>query len=480
MKPSWTPSKYQEAIFADIASNRPGHLIVEARAGSGKTASLIESFKYVPHGKKIIALAFNKIIAEELKDRAPSYVVPSTFHSWGLRAIRNRYKTVQVDDNKTFNIVKTLVEDERDYDLISNICDTVAYCKYGLQDAPKQIEDLIYRFGIDLCDLDQGKFISLVIRTLGHCKSNPNVVDYNDMCWLPFVLNLPFEQFHYINVDEYQDCNLSQLVIAKRTVMPGGHLIFYGDEFQSLYSWRMSDTTVIADIKSEETTKILSLPISYRCPKKVIALAKYWVPDISCPDTAIDGEINDITYDTMFSKAKPGCFVLSRTNAPLIRVAMRFIREQVPCNIRGRDIGKSLSYLIKRSKKKRMDAFLTWLEKWKDDEVALLIAKKLNTENVLDRYECLVSLCEEHKTLDEVLKQIDAMFTDKTEKDLVICSTVHRAKGLERDDVFVLRWTFRLWLEESLGLVEKPNEAANIAYTACTRTKKRLFIVNRC
>ena len=163
----------------------------------------------------------------------------------------------------------------------------------------------------------------------------------------------------------------------------------------------------------------------------------------------------------------------------MIKIAMRFIREGKPCNIRGRDIGKSLSYLIKKSKKKRMDAFLTWLDKWRDDEVKLLTAKGINTENVLDKHECLSSLCEEHDTLDGVLKRIDEMFTDKTEKQMIICSTVHRAKGLERDDVFVLRWTFRLWLEENLSLIEKPNEECNIAYVAATRAKKRLFVVSK-
>ena len=478
MKPSWTPSKYQKAIFKDIKENS-GHLIVEARAGSGKTTSLIESFRHVPRGKKIIALAFNKIIADELKERSPSYVVARTFHSWGLQAIKQRFKTVQIDEYKTSNIVKTLVEDEDDYDLIGNICDAVDYCKYGLQDTPTQIEELIRRFGIDTCDLDMRDFISLVIKTLGLCKTDTSKVDFNDMCWMSFVLNLPFEKFDFVFVDEFQDCNRSQLIIAKRTLAPNGRLIAFGDDFQSLYSWRNADTTVMAEVRSQSTTKTLSLPISYRCPKKVIEIAQRWVPDITCPDTAIDGEINDINYEALFTKAKPGCFVLSRTNAPLIKVAMRFIREGKPANIRGRDIGKSLSYLIKKSKKKRMDAFLTWLEKWRDDEVASLAAKKINPENVLDRYECLLNLCEEHKTLDEVLKQIDAMFTDKTEKELIILSTVHRAKGLERNDVFMLRWTFQIWLDESVQLIEKPNENCNIAYVCASRCAKRLFIVNK-
>lgn len=478
-KKTWTPSVYQEAIFSDVASDRDGHLIVEARAGSGKTHSLVEMFKYVPKGKSIIAFAFNKSIQKELEERAPSYVLAKTFHSWGLQTITQNLGKVVIDNNSTFDRIKTLVEDDTDYNLISNIADTVAYCQYGLQDTPKQIEELIYRFGVDLCDLDVNEFISIVIKTLGLCKADTSKIDFNGMCWLPFIHNLSFKRFDIVAIDEHQDLNKSQLIMAKRTVKPNGRIIAYGDPFQSLYSWRLSDTTVMDELRSMPTTKTLSLPISYRCPKKVIALAQRWVPDIVCPDHTIDGEINEISLNELYSKAKPGCFILSRTNAPMIKIAMTFIRQGIPCNITGRDVGRGLTSLIKRSKKKRMDAFLTWLEKWKDDEIKLLIAKNISTENTLDKYECMTNLCEEHKTLEEVLKRIGEMFDDKDGKQIVRLSTVHRAKGKQTDDVFILRWTYRLWLDESISLLEKPNEGANIAYVACTRVVKRLFIVHK-
>jgi DNA helicase II / ATP-dependent DNA helicase PcrA len=472
-------SEYQKAIFADVASGRNGHLIVEAYAGTGKTSTLIESFKHAPRGKSIIAFAFNKSIQTELEERSPSYAASRTFHSWGFQSIRERFNNTVIDDNKTTDIIKSLVDDPTDWGTIKSIADAVGYCKYSLHDTPSQIEQLIYRFGVDLGDLDLKEFISLVIRTLGICKTDTSKVDFNDMGgWMSFVHNLPFQQYDMVYVDECQDLNRANLVMAKRTVKPNGRIIVFQDPYQSLYSWRASDTTILDEIRSQSTTKTLPLPISYRCPKTVIDLCQNWVSGITCPDTAIDGEIKDITYEGLFNKAQPGCFVLSRTNAPLIKVAMRFIREGKPCNIRGRDIGKSLAYLIKKSKKKRVDAFLVWLAKWKEEECKILIGKGISIENILDRYECLSGLCEECKTLEEVLKIIDEMFNEKTEKELIICSTVHRAKGLERDDVFALRWTFRLWLED-LSLIERPNEEANIAYVCASRAKKHLYLVRK-
>jgi len=77
------------------------------------------------------------------------------------------------------------------------------------------------------------------------------------------------------------------------------------------------------------------------------------------------------------------------------------------------------------------------------------------------------------------LSKIKELFNDTDEKNIVWLSTCHRSKGLEADNVFVLRWTFIVWLDENMKLIEKPNEECNIAYVSATRTKKNLFIVRK-
>lgn len=473
---NWSP--FQKDIFKDVAAGK-GHTIVEAYAGSSKTTSIVESFRYLPKGKKTLALAFNKIIQEELRSRAPSYVEVFTFHSIGLRAIKQRFGNVEVDDYKVFNLVKSQLGNYTDFDLITNVCDTVAFCKYGLQDAPSQIDSIIDNFGIDLCEMDRKQFISLVIKTLGLDKTETTKVDFNDMCWFPFVYNLSLGQYDYVYVDEAQDLNKSQLVMAKKACKIGsGRIIMVLDPYQALYSWRMADTSILEEIRHQSDSKTLPLPISYRCPQQIIKLAQDWVPDITCPATAAEGEIRDISQNELYKLVKPGCFILSRTNAPLIKICMSLIRNNIKANIRGRDVGKQLAYLIKKSKKKQTTSFLKWLEEWKNEELVKLKEKNINPENVLDRCECLVNLCDECKTLEEVSQKIDELFNDIDEKNIVILSTVHRAKGLERDDVFLLKWTFRAWFDK-MYLLDKPNEEANIAYVGITRSKNRLFIVNR-
>lgn len=469
-------SSFQQDVFKNIAKDE-GHLIIEAYAGASKTTTIIESFRYMPKGKKSIALAFNKKIQEELQSRAPSYIETFTFHSLGFRAIKQRFGQVEIDDYKVINLVKDQLDKGTDYDLITNICDTVAFCKYGLLDTPTQISNLVDQFSIDLCDMERKAFIGVVIKTLALNKAMTNKIDFNDMCWFPYVYNLSMGQYDFVYVDEYQDLNRSQLIMAKKICKPiTGRIIACGDENQALYSWRLADTSIIDDLKKQEKTKTLPLPISYRCPKKIIELAKYWVPDITCPETALEGEISVISTNELYKFAKPGCFILSRSNAPLIKICMNLIKNGVKANIRGRDVGKQLNYLIKKSKKKQIPAFLKWLEEWKKAELLKLKEKNINPDNVLDRFECLVNLCDECSSVDEVSKKIDELFNDADENNIVMLSTVHRAKGLEASNVFVLKWTFRVWFDQMVDM-EKPNEEANIAYVSITRARQNLFIV---
>jgi len=213
----------------------------------------------------------------------------------------------------------------------------------------------------------------------------------------------------------------------------------------------------------------LPLPISYRCPKRIIYLVQKLVPDIQAFSGSPDGEIINIRPEDLQKYTKPGCFVLSRTNAPLISLCMKNIKQGVKANILGRDIGDGLSYMIKRSGKKTISAFLSWLDKWAEDETKMLHKKGKSNFYVTDKVDCLQKLCEGSSTLEEVQSNIKKMFEDETGKDTILYSTIHKSKGMERDDVFVLHDTLR----------HDTQENKNINYVAFTRAKKRLYLVSK-
>lgn len=467
-------SKYQLAIIDNI-KNGSGHTIIEALAGCAKTSTIIESLYHVPKNKKTIVLAFNKSIQVVLKSRCPANIEAITFHALGMRAIKQKFGAVELDDNKVYTIINNLHDFE--HDMVSSLYDTVAFCKYGIVGTPAGIEEVIMRFGIDLCDMDMDSFVKLVMDILAIDKEQTSVIDYNDMCWFPHVHNLFLGKYDLIFVDEAHDLNLSQMSMAKKLCNTNGRIIPVLDMQQNIYSWRFSDVSIILDMKKDPTTKVLSLPITYRCPKAIVELAKNWVPEFTACENAEEGNIEEISVNELLKLAKPGCFILSRTNAPLIDLCLTFIRNGQKANIRGRDIGKQLLSLIKKSKKKQIASFIEWLKVWKDSEVKRLTKIKSNTDSVLDRYECLVALCQENKTLEQVKTKIDELFNDVDQKNIITLSSVHRAKGDERENVFVLRWTFSTWLDKA-WMTDKPNEPMNIAYVAISRSKKNLFIVN--
>ena len=66
----FVPSKYQQDFFDEVKSGT-GNVLLSALAGAAKTTSIVEAIKYLPNDAKILFLAFNKSIANELTKRVP-------------------------------------------------------------------------------------------------------------------------------------------------------------------------------------------------------------------------------------------------------------------------------------------------------------------------------------------------------------------------------------------------------------------------
>lgn len=462
-------SQYQKAVFRDVA-NGQGHTLVIARAGSAKTSSLVEGSRYVPKGKKALFCAFGKAIQEELRARLPSYIECLTLHSLGLRAIKLRFgANVEVDNDKCWKIVEELVG--KDFDLVGNICQTVDFCKSNLVDTPSRIDELIAEYGIDLCEMPIEQFIKHVCQALRLCKERTTSVDFNDMVWYPFIYRLNVGKYDYVFVDECQDLSKVQIELALSAVKLDGRVIAVGDPRQAIFSWRGADVRVFDNLRDRLKPKELTLPICYRCPQKVVRLAQTIVPDIVPYEKSPEGEIIDIPISDLIKLAKPGSYVVSRTNAQLIKNCMLFLKQGIPANMLGRDIGSGLSYLIKKSKKKNVIDLLKWIEKWERQEKEALRIKypKATGEFIADRAECIRMLCEGADTLEEVKKNIDELFKENERSKIVLFASCHRVKGSEAGTVFVLVDTLRDTSEEEM----------NIQYVAITRAKSILYRVHK-
>lgn len=148
---------------------------------------------------------------------------------------------------------------------------------------------------------------------------------------------------------------------------------------------------------------------------------------------------------------------------------MKYIRQGIKANILGKDIGDDLSYMIRKSKKKTIPSFLKWLDKWAEEENEMLKKKGKKNYYVVDKVDCLQKVCEGAQDLEEAQENIKKMFKDETGKEIICLSSIHRSKGLERDNVFILYDTIK----------KTSQEDRNIEYVAITRTKKKLYLVSK-
>jgi hypothetical protein len=194
------------------------------------------------------------------------------------------------------------------------------------------------------------------------------------------------------------------------------------------------------------------------------------VPDIQSAPNAKEGRVETISDKDFLNKVKPGDFILSRINAPLIYHCLALLRMGVPANIAGKDVGANLTYMIKKSEAKTVVEFLAWLDGWKKSEIARLQAKHRDPILILDKAACLEALCENERSLENVKDNIKELFHDGDDSTRVICSSIHKSKGLERDRVFLLVNTLRRELN---------TEENNICYVAWTRAKDMLFLVKK-
>lgn len=470
-KRNW--SEYQKNIFRDIARG-VGHTVVIARAGSGKTSTIVEGFKYLPKGKKTLMVAFNKAIAEELKQRAPSYVDVMTLHSLGFRAIKQSFGAdVVLENDKCNELIKTLIGDDYDmWEVNQSIAKCVSLCKGFLVDTPSRVGDLIDKFGIEIFEYSREKFTELVLKTLALCKAKKNVIDFDDMIWFPFVYRLNVGKFDVVFVDEAQDLNQAQMAMVLSANKMDGRIIAVGDPAQSIYQFRGADSEAIPNFITKLKAKSLPLSVTYRCPLKVVALAQQVVPDIEACEGAKEGTLEDVPAEQLLRLVKPGDFVLSRTNAPLIKHCMALLKAGIPANIQGRDVGSNLIYFIKKSKAKTINAFITYVNTWRENEVKRLLSEKKDSMVAIDKSECLLNLCEGTLTIKDLKETIGNLFNDVDDAAKVMFSTTHKAKGLERDRVFVLANTYRY----GPGV---EGEEANLWYVAVTRSKSELYLVRK-
>lgn len=501
MSRTWSP--YQETIF-NFMEHGEGNAIVEAVAGSGKTTTIVECTQRIPRGKTCIMLAFNKTIAEELKNRG---VNARTFHSLTYTPVMNSRKTNNVETNKLRMLTKQLFSSDEAFIYGAFLAKLVGLARNAgigclVADKEEAWWDLIDHHDLEL-ENERGNIATAVeyARILLDESNRSNYVDFDDMLYFAVKDGILLPKFDYIFVDEAQDVSAIQRAIIRKICTQETRVIFVGDPKQSIYGFRGAGSNSIALLEEEFDCVNLPLTISYRCAVNVVKEARKYVQHIEAAPDAPNGTVykvaslkkvikntaalcagtsTEATPETPEDRAfTPRDLVVCRTTKPLIALAFKAMRQRVPVKIMGREIGQGLKTLIGKMRANNVNDLVVKLEAWAAREIDKAISKQLDAkvdqlQDKLDAILCLVEgLPEDRRTIEDLLECLESLFNNNVQA--LTLSTIHKAKGMEADRVWWLnsedcpsKWARQDWQKQ---------QEINLMYVAITRAKTELMYV---
>ena len=493
----FTPSIYQKKIFDNVKYGI-GNMIIKACAGSGKTSVIVNLIKLIDKDKKLLFIAFNKEIVNELKKRIGllGYIDIMTYHSLGYLILKEnfgltlknvdeyKYRTYIKSNIKHLSIIDVSKLNANEYNAyISNIMHLINYSRYNQCQSADEIKKIGDKYGIAIMHDEH----LIAEKALKWGQENISTIDYTDMIWLPIELNLYPKRYKYdwVLIDESQDISLIQQKLFLKTFKRGTRFVSVGDEYQTINLWAGASDTALNDLEKMPNTKVFTLPITYRCPKNIVELAKKYSDNIKADDNAIDGIIN---YDVSVNAPKSGDMVLCRNTAPLVELYMKYLRYNKKSYIKGSDIGKNLVNLVIDNcgeiELLNNNFFNKLFEK------LIMLRNNLMKDYGLDHYDAssspqivnlydnimaLKAISEGLHTKQELIDKINEIFLD-SDGDGVCLSTIHKAKGLEADNVFILCKSLmpsKLAKKEWEKITE-----LNLIYVAITRAKKSLNFIS--
>lgn len=473
----WSP--YQTSIFAFIESGT-GNAIVEAVAGSGKSTTIIEGMKKARG--TVIFLAFNKAIADELKAKG---VNARTFHSLVFGPVM-RAKNAQ---NPTMDKLRRLCREnmsQTDFKLYAAFAQKLVGLArqqgvgFLTPDTIDTYRAIAAHHDIepesDDADLQTAfEFAQELLKW----SNESHMVDFDDMLYWAVRDNISLPKFDFVFVDEAQDTNMIQREILRKIMRPESRMIAVGDPAQAIYGFRGADAESLQSIAREFNAITLPLSISYRCPASVVKYAQQWVSHIQARPGAPDGVVqhHETKWDT--SIFQPHDLVVCRKSAPLLQVAFKCIRANIPVQVLGKEIGDGLKTLIRKMNARNLDQLTEKLQAYmmREVEKARREDDEAKMEAITDKVGCILFLIEglkeDRRDIPSLESGIDYLFKDK-ETCVKLC-TIHKSKGLEAERVFWLdrnacpaRWARREWQQV---------EEVNLCYVAATRAKRELHCI---
>ena len=273
-----------------------GPLLLLAGAGSGKTRVLTHRIAYLIQEKgvsptNIMAVTFTNKAAGEMKTRLQDLVGPllsallwtSTFHSGCVRILREDIEKLGYSRN--FTIYDSTDQQTLMKQVMNELqIDAKQFRAMALLNAVSNAKGKFLncdQYANSVGDFFEEKAAAAYKLYQRHLGEN-NALDFDDLLMLtvrllqehPDVLEFYQDRFRYILIDEYQDTNHAQYLIANLLARKYRNICAIGDDDQSIYSWRGADIRNILDFERDyEDAAVFRLEQNYRSTQTILEAA---------------------------------------------------------------------------------------------------------------------------------------------------------------------------------------------------------------
>lgn len=313
-----------------------------------------------------------------------------------------------------------------------------------------------------------------------------------------------------IVVKNCQDFNALQFELVKLIKRKNGRYIWTGDEHQAIYFFNNAEPHCFRYIRNYfKPITEFELPINYRCPVSHLKYVneKFGIPIQPRPN-APEGTIKTIEKNEIIKYVKPGDMIISRKNKWLASLLLELASNSIPVYIEDKEMVESIKKLIKAQKVTGCSGL-----KYKFDETIKDYQKKINSimgeitnptekeenegqsldineastkianfsmkmDNINFIFKLLNPYMEKNKNAlcENFLRYIDTILNTTPSNDCVRICSVHKAKGLEANNVFVLNEA-KVCSDFRMSLEQKEQEV-NLAYISVTRAIDTLYLVH--
>ena len=281
---------------AEAARTIDGPVMIVAGPGSGKTRTLTHRIAYLLATKtawpsQILALTFTNKAAREMRGRVEKLVGGAdakglwmgTFHSVFARLLRREAEKIGFsrdytiyDTDDTERMIKLLMER---YSI-----DPKRYTPRSMRGRISGAKNQMVTPG-EYLSLANDPFEEVAARLYGpynEALRRANAMDFDDLLAWPIrlfeqhpdTLNSYQHRWQYLHIDEYQDTNRAQYLLAKMLAAKHENICVVGDDAQSIYAFRGADIeNILSFQKDYPNAKTVRLEQNYRSTGRILQLA---------------------------------------------------------------------------------------------------------------------------------------------------------------------------------------------------------------